>query len=502
MAEGKPIVLINVRDTADSILPPLGCMYISHSLKQAGYAVNVLHFTEKELDENVEKTLKLDPLYVGISVITGNKTRHSAEFSRKIKAKSSIPVVWGGIHPSLLPFQCIKEDYIDYVIVGEGEETSVDLANALENKMQIKDVSGLVYKDVTKKPRFNKPRPLMEDLDKVKIDWDCIDITKCYEQQWESKRILSYVSSRGCAFDCAFCYNNIFNQKRWRAHSFQRVIDDVTYMKEQFNCDGIRFFDDFLFVNQKRAIDIVEKIKLPWFAEIRVNSINERVVQKLIETDARELLFGMESGSERILNLMNKKQGPQDIIQCVKYLTKFKELRALGTFILGSPTETQKETFETVDLIVKLKEIHPNMRYAVGVYLPYPGSEMYTMALQMGFKPPQRTEDWDFLDRSNEKLKLDWIDWNKDASYFIRIREYIHLLALSNYNIPYISDLPKKRLKQKDFSHPLELKMLTALQKKFAMQGSLVRKIGYRVLPMLKKEYRPELVVPNSGEYI
>lgn len=502
MAEGKPIVLINVRDSTDSRLPPLGCMYVSSSLKEAGYDVRVFHFTEEQIEDYVEKTIKLDPLFVGLSVITGNKTRHSTEFSRKIKAKSDILVVWGGIHPSLLPFQCIKEDYIDYVIVGEGEETTVDLAKAFEKKMPINEVGGLVYKDENKKPRFNKPRPLMEDLDKCKIDWDCMDITKCYEQQWESKRILSYVSSRGCAFDCAFCYNNIFNQRRWRAHSMQRVINDINYMKEQFNCDGIRFFDDFLFVNQKRALDIVEQIKLPWFAEIRVNSINDKVVQKLIETDAKELLFGMESGSERILNLMNKKQGPQDIIQCVRNLTKYKELRALGTFILGSPTETKKETFETVDLIVKLKEIHPNMRYAVGVYLPYPGSEMYTMALQMGFKPPVRTEDWDMLDRSSDSLKLEWLDWTKDASYFARIREYIHLLALSNFNIPYVSDLPMKRLKQKDFSHKLELKMLTALQKKFALQGSFIRKVGYKVLPMLKKEYRPELAVPAAGEYI
>ena len=501
MAEGKPIVLINVRDTTDSVLPPLGCMYVSSALKEAGYETKVFHFTEKELDENVEKTIKLDPLFVGLSVITGNKTRHSAVFSRKFKEKSTAPVVWGGVHPSLLPLQCIKEDYIDYVIVGEGEETTVDLAKALENKMPLNEVKGIGYKDANKKPKFNKPRPLIEDLDKCKIDWDCIDVKKCYEQQWDSKRILSYVSSRGCAFDCAFCYNNIFNLKRWRAHSMQRVIDDVTFMKEQFGCDGIRFFDDFLFVNQKRALEIVERIKLPWFAEIRVNSINGRIVEKLIETDAKELLFGMESGSERILNLMNKKQSPQDIIECVRQLSKHKGVRALGTFILGSPTETQAETFETVDLILKLKDIHPNMRYSVGVYLPYPGSEMYTMALQMGFKPPQKTEDWDMLDRSSDKMRMDWLDWNKNAKYFINIREYIHLLALENFNIPFIQDIPRKRLEQKNFSRTWELKLLSTMQKK--LEVPMIKKFGRKILYTLRKrEEAPEIIVPRAGEYI
>lgn len=500
MAEGKPVVLINVRDTTDSRLPPLGCMYVSSALKEAGYDVRVFHFTEKELDGCVEKTAKLDPLFVGLSVITGNKTRHSAVFSRKFKERSSAPVVWGGVHPSLLPVQCIKEDYIDYVIVGEGEETTVELAQALEKKMPITDVKGIGYKDENKKPRFNKPRPLIEDLDKCKIDWDCISVKDCYEQQWDSKRILSYVSSRGCAFDCAFCYNNIFNLRRWRAHSMQRVVDDINYMKEQFNIDGIRFFDDFLFVNQKRAIEIVETVKLPWFAEIRVNSINDKVVQKLIETDAKELLFGMESGSNRILDLMNKKQHKEDIVQCVKYLSKYKEMRALGTFILGSPTETQAETFETIDLILKLKDIHPNMRYSVGVYLPFPGSEMYTMALQMGFKPPQRTEDWDMLDRSSENMRLDWLDWKKDARYFINIREYIHLLALENFNIPFIQNIPRKRLEKKNFSRTWELKLLSTMQKK--LEVPMIKKFGRRVLRTLRKREVPELVVPRAGEYI
>ena len=281
----------------------------------------------------------------------------------------------------------------------------------------------------------------------------------------------------------------------------QRVIDDVTFMKEQFGCDGIRFFDDFLFVNQKRALEIVERIKLPWFAEIRVNSINGRIVEKLIETDAKELLFGMEFGSESILNLMNKKQSPQDIIECVRQLSKHKGVRALGTFILGSPTETQAETFETVDLILKLKDIHPNMRYSVGVYLPYPGSEMYTMALQMGFKPPQKTEDWDMLDRSSDKMRMDWLDWNKNAKYFINIREYIHLLALENFNIPFIQDIPRKRLEQKNFSRTWELKLLSTMQKK--LEVPMIKKFGRKILYTLRKrEEAPEIIVPRAGEYI
>src|SRR3989344_5830786 len=492
----RPIALVNICNPEDITVPPLSLLYLGHELKKEGYAVKIFHFKNIEIEEQVEKVIRLNPLYVGVSVFTGNKTKDSATFSKKIKQRSSVAVAWGGIHPTLLPHQCINEWYIDFVMHGEGERTIIEFTKEFDKagKKDYSKILGLGYKDERNRGIVNPPRPMIENLDELKIDWELMDIKKFFEQQWGSRRILGFISSRGCPFNCGFCYNQAFNNRRWRAHSADKVVQEVTYLKDNYNIDGIKFYDDLFFSNPKRAIDILERIKLPWYGEVRIGMVTPHMVDKCIKTEAKEILFGLESGSDRILKLMNKQQNVKQIYDGVKMLAKAPELRVVGSFIVGCPTETKEETFETVDMILNLQKIHPSMRYSVGFYLPYPGSEMYTMAVQLGFKPPEKTEDWDQLDRWANKLTLSWLTWTQDSDYFMRIRDYTNLLPLKDVHIPILKNLPEKRLKEKDFYHDAELKTLKNLQQKFAMQGTAFRKFGWAILPYIRKNYKnPEI---------
>ncbi len=103
-------------------------------MKRNGFEVELINITEKEIDQTATLIASQKPLYVGLSVMTGRQTLHSAKLSQKIKALSDLSIVWGGIHPSLLPEQCLSEDYIDYVIIGEGEETSVEFSRKLQSQ--------------------------------------------------------------------------------------------------------------------------------------------------------------------------------------------------------------------------------------------------------------------------------------------------------------------------------------------------------------------------------
>lgn len=498
----KPIALVNICNPEDITVPPLALLYIGNELKKEGYEVRIFHFKNTEIDSNVDKIIKLDPLYVGVSVITGNKTRDSAVFSKKIKEKSDLKIVWGGIHPTLLPNQTINESYIDFVVHGEGEITIKEFTKEIDKKgkKDFRKILGLGYKNENNKGIVNQARPMIEDLDTLKIDWELMDVKAFFEQQWGSEKILGFISSRGCPFNCNFCYNQAFNNRRWRAHSADKVVEEVTYLKDQYDIDGIRFYDDLFFTNPQRAISILERINLPWYGEARIGMITQTMVNKFIKTNAKEILFGLESGSDRILKLMNKQQTVQQIYNGVKLLSQAPELRVVGSFIVGCPTETREETFETIDMILKLKEIHPSMRYTVGFYLPYPGSEMYKLAVKMGFQPPEKTEDWDKLDRWANKLTLSWLDWTQDSDYFMRIRNYANLLPLRDIYIPFLRSLPEKRLKEKDFSHKIELSALTFLQSRFASQGTLSRKIGCAILPYIRKNYKNQELEETSAE--
>lgn len=481
----KPIALVNIVKPENIKIPPLALLYVGGALKGAGYDVKALQFKNTEIEKYAKEVVSRTPLYVGISVFTGDKTKDSADFSRKVKElNQEIPIVWGGIHPTLLPLQTLSEDYVDYICLYEGDETIVELTRAIEKTVKLEDVEGIGYK-VSKKTSFLTPRRDTIKPECLQLpDWSLINVEDFLDEQWGSERILGYVTSRGCPYDCTFCYNQVFNRRKWRPHSEKRVIEQVNWLKDEYDLDGIRFYDDLFFADPKRAISILEQVDLPWYAEIRTNLVTEKLVEKLVETNAREMLLGLESGSDRVLKMMNKNQTVDQIVKSVEVLSKAKDVRVVGSMIVGVPTETQEEVNQTIDLMLTLSNIHPNMRYTVGPYTPYPGSEMFDLAVRMGFEPPDRTEDWCILDRWSDRLDPVWLDWSHDREYFFRIREYAILLAMRGLKIPYLKDVPEKRLREKDFSHGLELRVLTHLQQAYSRPGRF-REVGSKVLSVL-----------------
>ncbi|MCD4694554.1 B12-binding domain-containing radical SAM protein [bacterium] len=485
----KQIILVSISNPEDMHIPPLALLYVGGALKKEGYFVRVLHISTEELSKFAKKIVQLDPLFVGFSVITGNQTKASSDLSKLIKKQNSnIPIIWGGIHPSLLTHQCISENYIDYVVRGEGEKTIVELTKALEGKLKLKDILGIAYKNKERKPIINPPRPLMENIDDYKLDWSLINVKKHLDKQWGCDRILAFITSRGCPFNCAFCYNLRFNQRRWRPHSAEKMISEINFMKEQYNIDAVRYYDDFFFANPSRALSILKKVKLSWYGELRVNIVSDNLVNQLIQTQCKEILIGCESGCNRILEMVNKQQTVEDIRRAVKLLSKAKQVKLTSSFIVGLPTETKQETFKTINFALELFKIHSNIRYSFGFYLPYPGSDIYELAVKMGFKPPKRTEDWSKLDRWSNKLDLTWLDWIQDPNYFMKIRRYINLLPLKETKIPFIRNIPEKRLKQKDFSHNLELNVLSYVQRQFAVKNSFIRNVGGKILPYIRSK--------------
>lgn len=289
---------------------PLGLLHIGSALKNAGYQVKVIHCTELEIDKYVDEIVRVQPLWVGFSVITGPQTSHSAWMSKKIKARSEIPVVWGGIHPSLLPEQCLQEDYIDIVVIGEGEETALELTRRLESKKGLEELLGLGFKSRVNgqlKPCINPRRRFIKDLDadKYRLDFELLDVPSYFLKVGTGKyeRVFSYKTSRGCPFDCGFCYNREFNLRGWRAKSAEGVIGDISYLKKTYGINGVKFYDDQFYVNRKRALKILDGIGIPAKTDISLNLVTEDLAARIKEFNVFDILTGIESGSDRILKL-------------------------------------------------------------------------------------------------------------------------------------------------------------------------------------------------------
>lgn len=455
------ICLVQIESSQDfsTDIMPLGLLHVGSALMNAGFDVKVIHCTEKEIERTATDIAGERPLFVGFSVMTGPQTLHSALLSAAIKrAAANIPIVWGGIHPSLVPEQCLSENYIDFVVIGEGEETSIELARALDSGGDFYSILGLGH-TTGGAARLNPPRPFIENLDddKYKLRFDLLNIPSYFTRMRGFSRVVAYKTSRGCPYECAFCYNQRFNRRRWRAKSADRVIEEIGFLKTEYGADAVCFYDDTFFVNSKRAIRILEGIGIPAKTDIRIDLVNEPLLERLREFGVFDLLIGVESGSDRILGLLNKKITTADIKRTVELLARY-DLRVGYSAIIGLPTETPAEAQKTIELLLWIHSVHRNKTITVGPYLPYPGTALYDLAVSEGFVPPATTEEWGMMDRWSSSLRLPWAKTDKVN----RIREYFKFF---NYRLPPFDWLAELRLKRRLLAMPYDAKLVDFLHR-------------------------------------
>ncbi len=478
------ITLVNISSPEYMFAPPLGIMYVGSALKRAGYDVEVLHIAPSEIPEYAINIADKNPLFVGISAFTCNQTKFSAQLSKEIKKICDSPIVWGGVHASMVPEQTLSETYVDAVVVGEGEETAVEFADAIENGKDLRNVRSIGFKK-DGELIFTEPRPLIESLDDFKLDWDLVDVSRYLLPMWGQKKVINFITSRGCPHRCGFCYSLKFSGGRWRAHSREFVISEIQMLKDKYGIDGIRFYDDNFFANKKRAIEILEAVDLPWEGQLRIGYITDELARKLRDTQCQGICFGLESGNNRILKLMQKDQTVDDIIKGITILAKYPEVRVSNCVILGNPTETREEIGNTINLCLELWKIHPRMSFSLGTYMPYPGVPLYDLVVEAGFVPPRRTEDWETLNRMNKEMEVSWLPWvtEKETKNFIKAGRYAKLLPLGNLKIPLLNRIPHWRLAHYNFTFPIELEPLNWVHDKFADRSSRMSGVMRKILP-------------------
>ncbi len=410
------ICLVNIAGTFRGVeerVLPLGLLYLSDALKKAGYSVKVFHISESDIEQTVKEIVDSKPFLVGFSVITGVAVKTSANMSKKIKELSDIPILWGGVHSSLCPKETLEYDFVDYIIVGEGEETVVQLAEHLtKGKNSIRDIGGVGYKE-NGKMHINERPELIKNLDDYKLDWSAIDIEDYIKPQFSAKRGIVFVTSRGCPFNCGFCYNREFNYNRWRAHSVEYVVKELNRLKKEHKINAVMYYDDNFFVDKKRALEILRRVNLPFWADIRIDSIDEDFARKLAELKCQQLFIGIESGNDKMLKKIGKGFKVKDTIEKIRILSKYPQIRIKAAAIVGFPKETKKQIKDTLRLVTRLYRIHPNIDFNLGMYLPYPGSSLYKEALSLGFELPNNPERWADYDIAEAKFKITWLDWAK-----------------------------------------------------------------------------------------
>lgn len=371
---------------------PQGLLSIATWLSQNGYSAKIfdsrLHLNHwGDFFEAVKQTR----LFVALSVYTMH-IDFALKTNRLIEnINPNLPIVWGGVHPTLYPEQTAKEQSIDYVVQGEGENPLLALAHSLQKKRSLKKLNAL-----------GKPF----DVNLLETpNYDVLEIPhylkkRRYNPDGEVRGI-EYNGSRGCCYDCAFCINHVLPQQHvWRGRSPIKIGEDLQYAKERFGLEYVFLEEEYPFVNRGRSLalaDEMAKLNVTWSGNIRADVAcrDEPLLKKLYRSGWRETSVGAESGSNRMLQHLKKGVTVEQTVKTAEILNRL-GVYALYSFMTGLPTETQREQMDTYKLMRKLKRLHPNSEF-IGPqsYRLYPRTEWYEQEKQNGkFREPETLREW------------------------------------------------------------------------------------------------------------
>ena len=407
--------------------PPYGLLMIGDMLLKKGF--NVFVYDErleslgiKSRKELVNAVKQSSPLFFGISSQSGPMIENGLIDSKFFKQECpDVPVVWGGVHPTLMPDQTIKHPLVDVVIKGEGELPALGLAeNLKKGNRDFSGIDGLYWKKLLGKVSsksdggkeeekiiVNKPCFGVKDLDEVDMRWDLVNPNH-YIRNIDGKKWLGLITSRGCPFRCGFCYNiSFFGTGKFRGWSAEKTIEEMKRVLE-WGVNFINLDDDYIFVDPLRMWKILDLKKeagldFSWKAPIRGHLLRDKLTKKIKDGGCESVSIGAESGSDKVLNLMTKDSGADAYYMAAKNLKKY-DLNGHFSWILGYPGETLEDVYKTLNVIKDLEEINPNTEHVVNIFAPYPGTPSYDQAIEKGFKPPESLEGWtdNFRESCNE----------------------------------------------------------------------------------------------------
>lgn len=426
---------------------PQGLLHIGTFIKSKGYDVKIIDTTiEKDYYGIIEDELQ-NAVCVGVSAMTA-QLPNAIEILKKIRTfNREIPVIFGGIHPTLFSMQMLENDWIDYVIIGEGELSFLKLLNVIVSKNydKLKGIGGIAYKERTGEIKENRNKELFKFSDMPLIDYSLLNPIVLDAYNNSDFIYFPLMTARGCPHRCSFCINTIFREYRiWRAWDTERLvieIERIRQMTKKRQC-RITFMDENTFVNKKRIeklLDIIEgkNLKFEWYCSARADYFKEGFLdipflKRLRSCGLTRISIGIEVGSNKVLDYLNKDISLDDILRTADYCNEA-NIRPSYSMMIGLPNEDVEDVKKTVALIRELSEKHKSWGI-VGpqLFRPYPGCLAYQDCVKAGLREPKSTEEWvDQVKNDNNILDARKLPWIKSPKIVNTVHFYSAIIAVS-----------------------------------------------------------------------
>lgn len=405
--------------TAEGVTPPLGLAYIASYLRSNDIDVEILDANALQININAlynlsTKFRSFDIVAVPSFTPSINKSVKVLEIAKKINPECV--TVMGGSHITAIPVETMEAyPVIDFAVLGEGEKTFLELVRALDENRNPSEVDGIAYR-MNGGIKLTKSRKLIENLDELPFPaYDLLPMNKYriplhhvgFGKNVPLKPFAVVFTSRGCPFNCTYCASKVIWGRQVRFRSPENVLDEIDYLVTKYKLRVLDVADDIFTINNKRANAILDglierKYDLHFNCLSRVDTINRDLLEKMKKAGCYLIRFGVESGSQKILDRMKKQVKISKIKEAFK-LTKEVGIPATASFMLGHPGETQQTAQETINIA---KEIDPYLAHFF-ITIPLVGTEVYEIAkrdnlivdrdwsywVQMTSAPVLRTEE-------------------------------------------------------------------------------------------------------------
>jgi radical SAM superfamily enzyme YgiQ (UPF0313 family) len=392
---------------------PLGILAVATPLIRAGYEVRIIDSTiTPRFKTRVLEELR-DALCLAVSLVTGPMIRETVEIAREAKRLyPGLPIVLGGWHPSLLPDQTLAAEYVDMVVIGQGEDAFLELLQAIEAGEQPKGIAGVGYKEGGRL-RFNPRRPLRPIAELPPKAYHLADFD-AYERVC-GRRWAMYTSSLACPYSCAYCTNEGVYGRKWNALPAGQASGEMCDLVSRYGLQLLWVVDDNFLVDRDRALAIAEGIcrrgtRFEWSIQASTNLVIRLSVDEwklLRRAGLTQVSQGADTGSPKIMRLMNKTfQKLETIYEAAERLTEA-GVRPSFNMIFGFPGEGRAERRESIRLIMNICRRYPGAEFWTNIFTPYPGSPVMERAFELGIQVPSTLEGWtDFFPRYTE---LPWL---------------------------------------------------------------------------------------------
>ena len=392
------IVLYNPR--AVFFTMPLALLAIGSELDPEFHEVVTI---DARIDPDAENTVLShmhDALCLGITVLTGAPIADALRVSRAAKRiNPTIPVIWGGWHPSMFASECLIEQSVDVTVRGQGEETFAEIVRRLAEGLSLQGCAGCTIRLADGSIHENPARSLAQVETFRAHDYGLIPVERYFELK--GKRQLDFISSQGCNFRCAFCSDPFVYGRKWVGLEPVRMALRLKELWDRYHFDDLNFQDETFFTKAERvralAGHIVESgMKFTWAATMRADQgirLPNEVWELCKRSGLRRLLVGVESGSNEVLKRIRKDIKIEQVYETAEKMLKF-GIAGHFPFIVGFPDESDADIQASLECAKRLRSMSPDFLTPIFYFKPYPGSALVIEAVAKGFRLPETLEAW------------------------------------------------------------------------------------------------------------